>query len=385
MPIKSIARKTKTVTASASVLAVLLLLLVFFILPEASIKVTARTEAVTRDFEIRVDKNASEADFAALTVPGKQIEQEVEEEKAYPSTGVKNIGRKASGFVYLYNFSKTTLILKAQSTVLTVGDRKYYFTQDVGGIRPTALIGLEEQEVDPTSLIAAVPVAAAEPGEKYNLAKGARLEVENQVFGKQPKSLYAIVAEDVSGGSTKELKYAQSADIENAYTALAAELVEKEIANFGTSASVSSAVLEKSSQTQTGAEVPEFKVKVKVKLTGLSFDNDDIQKIITKRIERLLPENKSLRAGDGTRTTSRFISIDAAAGTAVVASHFESEIVYKIDTEELAERARGKTADEIKEIFLSRPGIASVEVKLYPGWAKRTPRLASKIYLKVQN
>ena len=135
-----------------------------FYLPSAAITVKARSEPVARDFEIRVDPSAAAASSIELAIPAKTIDREVEGSKTAQATGQRNIGKTASGFVSIYNFSKTTLILKAATTELTANGRKYYFTQDVGGIRPTARIGLEDQEIDETSLIPPVPIVAAGAG-----------------------------------------------------------------------------------------------------------------------------------------------------------------------------------------------------------------------------
>ena len=84
----------------------------FFILPQVIVTAALRSEPTTRDFEIRVDSRLSQVDAAALAVPGKVLEQEVPGSKAFTPTGTRNVGQTASGFIHIYNFSKTTLILK---------------------------------------------------------------------------------------------------------------------------------------------------------------------------------------------------------------------------------------------------------------------------------
>src|SRR3989344_2769792 len=386
-PARKATLKQKTLAGTITLAAIAALLLAFLVLPEARIKVAARTEPVTRDFEIEVNQNENTANPAELAVPARIVTEEVEDKKTFPSTGVKNVGRKASGFIYIYNFSKTTLILRAGTTILTAGDRKYYFTQDVTGIRPTAFIGLQDQEIDETSLIPPVPVVAALPGEVYNLAKGSRLEIQNEVFGKQPKSLYAVAAEDLSGGTTKEVKYVTPDDIAKAGNGLAAELIERELKKLSAaSESAASEVLEKKALVPASTETPEFEVSAKVKIQALVYEEADVRDIIIQRIERLLPKNKSLKKDGAFRLGSKFISISIPDGKGVLATHFEGEIIYSLDTAQLTEKVKGKTAEEIREILLSRPEIASVDIKFYPSWVKKAPKFGSKIFLQtVQN
>lgn len=389
----AIPRKTwpKAIASSAGLVVLLLVVFSVLILPEARVAVTVRGEPVTRDFEIRVDQNVSAPTPADLAIPGKIITQEISGTKTFPATGSRNIGRKASGFVTLYNFSKTPLILKAQTTVLAAAGRKYYFTQDVGNIRPTALLGLEQQEVDLTSLVAPVPVAAGAPGPEYNLPAGARLEIENQAFGKQPKLLWATVAENLSGGTNQEVKVASQGDIAQAYGALTKELIgtarqavtaEKSDLKLLDNAAVAETVEQKTS-VSAGADAAEFAATLKVRVSALVYDESQVRAIITERIKRLLPENKALKAGAPETLTASFVNLSLPSGQGVLAAHFEGQIIYRVNASELLAKVRGKTPEEIREILLSRPEIAAVTIKLYPFWVKRVPSFGKKVYLQI--
>lgn len=381
----------KAIAGSGGVALLLLLLFSFLILPEARVTVTVRSEPVTKDFDIRVDKNLDKPDATELSVPGKVVEQEISGNKTFSATGSRNVGRAASGFVNIYNFSKTTLILKAQTTTLTANGRKYRFTQDVGNIRPTALLGLENQEVDPSSLIAPVPIAAVGPGEEYNLSKDTRMEIENEAFGKQPKILYAMASENIAGGTTQSIKVVTAADIASAYTGLAQELVNgarqalvsqnptvKLLDN-----AVTSETLEQKSAQNPGAEVPDFEVSMKIKLNALTYDENNVRTVIVERIKRLLPANKKLVADVGTRLQASFLHLNIPDGQGVLSAHFEGQIVYQVDQQELQEKIRGKTMEEIREILLSRPEIEKVDIKFYPFWVKKAPNFGKKVYLQV--
>src|SRR3990167_8842948 len=71
------------------------------------------------------------------------------------------------------------------------------------------------------------------------------------------------------------------------------------------------------------------------------------------------------------------LSLDQAAGT--LSAHFQGTIVYRLDREELREKVRGKTTEEIREIMLSKPEIDSLEVQFSPFWVKSAPKLRPKI------
>ena len=352
-------------------------------LPQAAITVKARSEPVTRDFEIRVDQNLQSASSADLAIPGKIIEREVSGQKKFTATGTKNVGKTASGFVTIYNFSNTTLILKKDTTELTINGRKFFFTQDASGIRPTARIGLEDEEIDETSLVPPAPLVASAPGEEFNLPVGARLEINNFAFGAQPKILYAVATAGISGGSTKLAKFVTQGDIDSAYLALSRELLDESRGEILENA-FTSQVVEQQSESPAGTETAEFRVNMKMKIRALTYDEAQLKNIIYERIKRLLPKEKIL-SEDSARIDVKFASLDLSQGQGILQAHFEGAIVYLLDQTELLEKIRGKSADEIREIFLSKPEIDSLEVRFSPFWVKSAPKLRGKIQIQIQD
>lgn len=370
----------------------ILLLLVFTMLPEAGLTLYAHSEPVTRDLEIRVDSRKTEPNVSELVIPGKALEQEVVGQKKAASTGSRNVGKKASGFAHIYNFSKQNLILRAETTVLKANVREYFFTQDLN-IRPTARIGLEDQEVDPASLIPPVPLVAGSAGQEYNLAAGARLEIENEVFGHQPQVLYAVATQEgIIGGTTQEVKLVREEDVNAGIESLAQELVqasrenlEKEQASWRLLPSaLSTEILERNASAKAGDEASEFEVSVKLKLKALLYSQAQALEVIRERLSRLLPENKELVSGPQDVLKSQFLSVDLAGGQGLLANHFEGQIEFLIDRQEVIEKVKGKNREEIKEILLSRPAIDDVEIKFYPFWVKKAPKFSRKIFIDIR-
>ena len=365
-------------------------LMVLFVLPQVEVAIAVRSEPTTRDFEIRVDQKLDRVDAAELAVPGRLLDQEVPGSKAFPATGARNVGQTASGFVYIYNFTKTTLILRKDTTVLTANGRQYLFTQDVSNIRPTALLGLTEQEVDPSSLIPPVPVVAAAPGEQHNMPSGARLEITNEVLGAQPEVLYAVVADGIAGGTTKEIKIASQTDLLQALGTVRQETIEgaKQVLFaenpglklFG--GAMSAEIIEQSTSVQPGAEVSVFEAAVRLRLLALVFNEGEIRSLIQSRIERLLPYNKKLKDPEDSRLQMDLVNVNLTDGQAVILAHYEGEIVYQLDEEEIRDRLKGKNIEEIREILLSRPEVQAAEVRFSPFWVKKAPKFGKNIYLE---
>jgi len=365
---------------------------VFFYFPSALITVANRSEAVARDIDIQVDTRQKEADIAALTIPGFVIEREAEGSGKFTPSGKRNIGKKASGFVQIYNFSKNTLILKSETTtLLTAGGKNYVFAQDVGGIRPTAFIGRgDEQEVDPSSLSAPVPVVAAQSGEEFNISDGVRIEIVNEVFGSKPDQLYGMASGNITGGSTLEVRVLTENDVLEGIRIVREKIISDQAASLAReteglallASGVKSEILEESVSHSVGDQASEFSVAVRLGIKALSYNREDVLGVVRGRIERLLPENKKLALGDGAVLESRFFVLNFEEGTGILTNHFESRIVYEINVSDLQKKVAGKSRDEISEILLSRPEIEDVNVEFTPFWVKKAPRLVERIKIE---
>ncbi|HYC79565.1 MAG TPA: hypothetical protein VEC17_00905, partial [Candidatus Binatia bacterium] len=187
----------------------------FILVPQANITVYARSEPITRDMEISVDRETRSINSSRLTIPGETVNRELSHTKNFPTTGVRLSGTKATGSVQLYNFTKNTLTLRAATTTLIVDGKKYSFARDVTGLRPTARIGTgQQQEIDSSSLIAPVPIVAQEVGANFNIGSKVRMEIQNAALGQA--DVYGETSTALTGGSSTETKILSQQDLDNA-------------------------------------------------------------------------------------------------------------------------------------------------------------------------
>ncbi len=394
-PSKSRFSKVTSKFSKFFVLGIVVLVLAVFglavLLPKSEITVYARSEPVVRDIEISVDKTNRTINSTNLTVPGEALNREISHTKNFPATGVKLSGTKATGKVQLYNFTKNTLTLKASTTTLIIAGRKYSFVKDVTGLRPTAKIGQGgQQEMDKTSLIAPVDIVAQQVGQDYNAAADLRVEVQNAALGQA--DVYGETNGAISGGNSTETKIVSQADIDNALKAIQAELpqlVEEEIASANSNDSikvlsnaVKSEILAQTTNKEANAEANEFDMTIIARVTGLSYNEDDVKTLVIEKINSVLSEDKYLLMDGKQEITASFKSIDIDKGTGVLAVHFETIAAYRVENTNLSKLLAGKDAVEIKEILLTKPEIDRVDVEFSPFFVNKAPRFNGKIYIK---
>jgi hypothetical protein len=375
--------------------AVILVLVVFglaVLLPQAQITVYARSEPIMRDLEVSVDKNTRSINSSNLTVPGIAISREISHTKNFPATGVKLAGNKATGQVQLFNFTKNTLTLRAATTTLVVDGKKYSFTKDVTGLRPTARIGQGgEQEIDQSSLIPPVSIVAQEVGANFNIGADLRLTIQNAALGQA--DVYAETAGNITGGSSTETKVLSQADIDKATQTMQDELgplAEEELKAAGQQDvslrilpnAVKSEVLAKTANKEVNDEVPDFDMTIIAKVTGVGFNEEDVKNLVLEKINSVLSEDKYLLEDGRQELTATFKTVNIDNGTGVLAVHFETIAAYRVENTNLSRILAGKDAVEIQEILLTKPEIDRVDVTFSPFFVKKAPRFNGKIFIK---
>ena len=382
----SSSKTTKILFASlAGVILVCFALAIF--LPKATITVFARSESIARDFEIVVDKSVTAADADNLEIPGFLIQKEKSLTKNFPATGTEALGIKATGTVTLYNWTKNTLTLRASTTTLVVDGKKYSFTQDVTGLKPT---GGTEDNPDKATLIAAVPIVAQEGGEGSNLAAGVKFAVVNAALG--DRNVYGVNQAPITGGKTTASSTVMSqADFDKATESLVADIVDEAAKEMSEAQggevilvdnAVNKTVLAKTANKDIGTQTENFDMTVIARVVGFGFKQDDVVKVIVDKIKQVLSSDKYLADNGKNKYTASFKTIDLATGKGVLAVHFETTAAYNVDSANLSKLLAGKNESGIKEILLSKPEVDSVKVEFWPSWlAHKAPRLNGKIYI----
>ncbi len=349
------------------------------LLPQADVTIFARSEPITRDFEISVDKAAPRVDTNSLTVPGIAVSREISQTKSFPTTGSLASGNKSTGTVTLYNFTSNTLTLRASTTTLIANGKNYSFTRDVTGIKPNG------------SPNTGIPIIAQNGGADYNLPANTRFRIVNAALGNQ--NVYAENPAALSGGTTgAATKVLSQQDIDNATNELLAAVVaavEEDMTGTNSvktrvlDSGVKKEVLAKTANKQVGQETEEFDMTLIAKVTGLAFREDDVIDVIVAKINEVLSSDKYLLVAPEPKYESNFKSIDSALSKGVLAVHFETVAAYKVDEENLPKILAGKNDSEIKEILLSKPEVDNVEVKFWPEWfVHKAPKFNGKIKIQ---
>lgn len=372
--------RKKALIGAVALFLIFVVVMVTIVLPKATVVVYAKTDPVARDVEVTVSAGASTLDVSKLVLPGRSVDTQLEATDKFTTLGKKEIGSKSEGRVRVFNFSSTPLNLKAGTTVLTVGEKKYVFKEDQNNIK----VLQPRQASDPNAGHVAV-IVAQEGGESLNLPAGTRVEITNQVFGSKPEFLYARTETEITGGNSRFLSVITDDDLNKAKSTLSDSLLTQLRNSLEGEGGIlaekafTAEVLSFSTDKPVGTESPTFEASIKVQFKGISFSQSQLNELLRGRITQMLPTNKQLQPASGDTVTYKIKASDIPAGNSVLVAHFESKAVDIIEIDDVVADLKGKTKEEASEMLLARPEIGKVDIILSPSWQNSIPRFGSKI------
>lgn len=368
-------------------------LLYFVILPKAVITVVPKSENLTRDLEISVASAIKNPDASRLVLPAVKITEEIELNKKFESQGKKEVGSKATGFVRIYNFTKNPLNLKANTTILTIGNKSYLLTKDIILLRPTEYKDAKTKEVDESSLAEPVEIIAAEGGESFNAPAGTRLEITNQVLGSKPQIVFAKTESPIAGGLSRYISVVSENDISNSQNVLknsAFDLLQDKLKKQNLFLSEGSYKIETAQFTTdkgVGSQSPSFEAYIKVKVTGIAINLTDLNKLVVQRISQTLSNNKTLEENKNLSSDSlafKMKDLDLNNELGILSVHFQGKVWYIVpNLDDYQKQLANKTPEEANTILLNNDEIERIDILLTPSWQKTLPFIASKINIQV--
>ncbi len=370
----------------ASVVGVLLLLFLYIYIPMTNIKLKVLSEKENMKTDLLVDDKADNIDSSSGTIPGNLISVDKTITKEYQATGTKNVGNKAQGIVTLKNNYSTSaqtivagtkletggLIFKTQSSVTVPG-----YTDPGGGKVP----GTKD-----------VSIIADSPGDNYNIGPS---NFKISAFSGTSKydTFTGSSSGSMTGGTTKEVKVVTASDISNARNSFG-ELAEKEIKEEGQNKMKDNETIDDKAQAikvgalnisrNEGDEADNFTISADTTYKGLAYKKDDLTQMVYDSLKEKTGPGKQIMEDKLETVDITITNIDLDKGTISGEASATLHLGTKINEDQLKTEISGDKESKTKEYLENLDGIESVEVDYFPGFLKRTSRLKSHIYVKIE-
>lgn len=330
----------------------------FYALPSVTVTVLVASQSLEEAEALVVDPDASVADAASKTIPGRRIEQSVSGEKTITVSGKKNVGDPAKGTVTIYNKVTAGRTLP-KGTVLTAGGVSFTLDSDVPIASASESIG------SITFGKATATVTARDIGPNGNLPAGSEF-----TFPTISSSIVSARNESaMTGGTSKQVTVVSRADQDALVKALTEELVAKAKEQLKSAAAgeilidqtVKTEVVEKVFNAELGEEATSLNGKVTVKVTGVTVSDANVKAALMPLIERNVPAGYKL-APEQTSVSTGNVAVKKD-GTITLRATLTAVALPMIDAAAIRGKLAGQSVEKASAMLKQIPGVAAAEYR----------------------
>ncbi|HYF04581.1 MAG TPA: hypothetical protein VEA59_00245 [Patescibacteria group bacterium] len=356
--------------------------LLFFVIPKATITLYPKYDAIDQEFEFNASAKIDGQTGEPLQV--ERFEETLIQSGSIDSTGKKEIGSKSSGMVKIFNYTGKPITLKAATTTLFVGSKKYVLNNDINALK--AIPSTVKSEA--ANVTDAIPVTALVGGDDYNIPAGTRLEITNQSFGSKPEVLYAKVSTSFVGGNSRLISILTAQDLEKAKK----DLMDKAIATLKQDYLEKDKVIMdggfKTEQVEFGADKKEgdettnSATRLKMKVTGLAAAKSQIVTLAREKIAARLDENSELQPADADTFVPSARNLDMLNLKVAVDITYKTRSRSKLSIDEFPAKLKGVSRTQAISELEADPALQKFEISLSPSWQSRMPFFPDKITVR---
>lgn len=375
-------KKWKIIGIIGGFVGLALLVAGYIFIPLANVNIKLAAEKKKVDLAFTVDKNYKEVDIGVQTIPGREISEDKETTGKYAATGKKKVGTSATGTVTISNkYSTTPQSIVAGTRVVTAGNLVFRTSTNV------SVPGYTKPGADIIAGTATVAVTADAVGDQYNVAHPTHFTVPAA-----DPTIYADTTAAFTGGTSRDITFVTQTDIN----------IAKEEAAKSAEIELKKLVLEKTESTErlldnavkittisaepsvaVNGEAAEFSLIVKSNIKALVFAEDDLKKLAENSLAEQIGSTKEIVEKEALLASTEFTDADFDKGIMHARLAGEAFISTKLDQNKVKTDLSGESETKALEYLKNIDGVDEAEIKFFPSFYKRIPRINGHIYLKV--
>jgi len=345
--------------------------------PTAKVKLSLDSEVLIKLLDINAVIGQADVNGDESKIPAIKLDVTESDSQTIPTTGIKEVGEKAEGEIKIFNKTSDKIKLSKGKKITYISTKdenlKYEIIEDIEIDAQTEVSSTDASNV--TTVVKTpgeknVKIKAIEIGENYNLEK----EKQFQVEGYDTDKLIAENSDKIKGGTLEEINIVTQKDIDQLKRELeifmqnkVKDSLQKKTVN-GQELPETSIVYEVSSakfDKALDAEGDELTLTMTTKGTGLAYSKDDLDKIVSELISKVVPEEYDLDQADPQYEVA-VLQADDPSTTLKLQVKLHSSITPKIDEEKLKSDLAGMKIDEATKYLNGIKNVLNIEIQLSP-------------------
>lgn len=354
--------------------------LAVFVAPKANIVIETETEAIESNFDFTASASADSLSESDLIAPAQVAKDSKNESEIVPTTGQKDLGKKASGTVTM--FIKCEDVNGAPPTVpagtgVSAGGLTYITQSSTSLTTPNFNNG--------NCFSGSTKVVAQNKGEQYNIGA--------QSYSVSGFSDVSATGSAMTGGSSKIAKVVSAQDVADAKEklkvdekAIKSELKQKLEDNDMYAIEES---FKKSNETTIptpaiGEESSEVEVSYSADFTMVGVKRDDMKALITESIKDQIDTDRQEVQDDGLDDATFTLKDTKGDGSATISLQTQAQVGPNLNIDELKAAVAGQKKGDTENAVLELPGVKDVQVNYTPFWVNVTPKKVTKITIELK-
>jgi hypothetical protein len=365
-----------------------LVIAAYWYLPKAKIILFLEPQNIEKKIDLIVDPKLTSPNESELKIPGTVKEINIDGEKTSSPSGKKEVGEKAKGEVTLYNKTDSTKTFPQGTTLLGSNNLKFTLDADTSVASKSSEATEEGEKIIYGKTNASV--TAEKIGADYNLPAESTFKITNVNTDQfEAKNQNAF-----SGGTSREVQAVSKADQDNLLDALINELKEKAKEKINLEISSAEKIIEdslkekitkKTFDKEIGDEAQKLNLKLVLKITALTYKEDEFLNLIQKKILNLVPSGYELKQ-DQIQTDFKLKNIEKD-GQAIFEVTTTAKLIPKIDIPKISQDLTGKKPDFAETYLRNLTSVAGFEISFTPKLPKiikTLPRNTKNISIEVE-
>ncbi len=360
-------------------------LITFFVFQKVDIIIALKAQETNYNFEFVTDEAIGEIDAVYNKIPVERIEITSEKTETYSTMGKKRMTEKARGEITVYNeYSSNPQKIVANTRFLSKEGQLFKISESI------TIPGFSRVEGKDVPGEVTATVYADAPGEEYNIGASSFTLPGLQGHPKY-SSVYARSTQAMSGGIDKDVLYFSESDYITAKDKLVKIAEEESEQDFLSKISDQVILLENTKERsdtevktdiKIGAIADDFQMTVLVKTSALFIDKNNLDNLISEKINSELGKNMELV--EGSRNYEIGGTVKNENGSVAIPVYVTQDLITKVDMDKIKEEIAGKSESELNNYFNNIREIESANIEFWPDWVKSVPASWDKINIEFE-
>ncbi len=372
---RSIRLYRKIALIFVSLTVVLLAAIFYFSFTRVTITLIPNQERISNNMIIDIYDSGNDQRADKNSIQGAVKLVSINDTKTYDSSGTEVIGEEVAGKVTIYNNYTKNQPLVATTRLLSP-DQKLFRIKNTVNVPAGGSVEVE--------------VYADKPGQDMALGP-TRFTIPGLWAGLQDK-IYAENSAPIVYKQKVKLHVTQD-DIDNSIRDLKKDLLDKAKSEINESYKDYSRIIydidEDTIKSKVNAKAGDYKdtfdASMEAEVTVVAFNDKQASALAKQKFVSSLPDNKELISFDDKNIIYSLSNYNASDGVAAVNANFDGKVTLK-ENYEIVEKNKilGLNEGQLDAYLSGLPEIAGFEVKFFPSFIKKVPRLADRVEIIVK-